>query len=141
MGKRIALLIGAITVIATIIGLAADLQDLIGGGDGGADLVVEDFSASMENNSRSVNAEVTVHNQGGEAAEDVSVKVVVTEDGTGETYPSDERSAESIVADSSRTFNFNINVQNAEGGNTLRVKAQVFYNDDTIESSTVQLDR
>lgn len=140
MGKRIALLIGAITVIATIIGLAADLQDLFGGGDG-AELVVEDFNATMSTNQRSVDAEVEVHNQGGEAAEGVSVKVVVTDDGTGKTYLSDEQSAESIVADSSRTFNFNINVQDVQAGNTLRVKAQVFYNDDTIESSTVQLVR
>lgn len=138
MGKRIALLIGAITVVATIIGLAADLQDLFGGGDG-SDLVVEDFAANLSTNQRSIEAEVVVHNQGGEAAEDVSVGIVVSVNGTSETISPGDQSVESIVDDSSRTFSFNIDVSSYASGTTFIVKAQVFHDDDTVESSTVQL--
>jgi hypothetical protein len=139
MGKRLLiLLIGAITVVATIIVLAADLQDLIGGGDG-AELVVEDFGAALSTNQRSIEAQVVVHNEGEDAAEDVSVGIVVSADGTDLPDQPADQSVESIVPDSSRTFNFSIDVSAYASGTTFLVNAQVMHDDDTIESSTLQL--
>jgi hypothetical protein len=149
MGKRLAvLLIGAVTVVATIIGLAADFQDLVGGDDG-ADLVVEDFGANWSTNRQDIEAQVVVHNQGGEAAEDITVGLVVEVNGA--SVSADNQPVESIVADSSRTFNFTIskltiggdeiNIREFASQTEFFVKAQVIHDNDTIESSTVQLTR
>lgn len=127
-------------MVATIIGLAADLQDLVGGGDGAA-LVVEDFGAALSTNQRSIEAQVVVHNQGEDAAEDVSVGIVVSVDGTTDTISPADQSVESIVPDTSRTFNFSIDVSAYGSGTMFLVMAQVMHDDDTIESSTLQLVR
>ena len=127
-------------MVATIIGLAADLQDLVGGGDG-AELVVEDFGAALTTNQRSIEAQVVVHNQGEDSAKDVKVRIVVTANGTAVSNPPSEQSVESIVPDTSRTFNFSIDVSGYGSGTTFAVKAQVINDDDTIESSSLQLIR
>ncbi|MCI0712727.1 MAG: hypothetical protein L0154_21405 [Chloroflexi bacterium] len=127
-------------MVATIIGLAADVQDLIGGGDG-AELVVEDFGAALSTNQRTIEAQVVVHNQGEDSADDVSVGIVVSVNGTSDTISPADQSVESIVPDTSRTFNFSIDVSAYGSGTTFLIKAQIMHDDDTIESSTLQLIR
>jgi hypothetical protein len=147
MAKRIALIIGVIGFVATIVGLYADISDLIGGDDEpstieqtneAADLIIQSFNAELAPSQRELLADVQVFNQGDVAAINGTVTVMVEIEGVSDIL-TDTQSFQSIVAGTSATFSFVFDISGNPNWTAFEVYAIAESSEGTFTSNRQKL--
>lgn len=143
MGKRIALVVGLLGFIATVIGLYSDVSGLLGGDDSAdtpeTDILVESFDAALSGNKRAIDVVIVLHNQGDIAAINGTVDVFVEAEGANGLQ--DTQAFDSVIAGGLRTLNFSFDISNYVKGTKFKVYAEAHAADETVKSRTVNLEK